>query len=83
MLVELISTIVICISYTIPVVCVSPHAYINSEIFTTVSQFLKDNLGYDVAYKSCEIKNKSGNIFVPDLNKINRDELLSLQLEKY
>lgn len=47
------------------------------------SEFLEVILGCGLNYIPYKIIREGRNILIPDLNKINRDELLSLQLEKY
>jgi len=58
----------------------------NIKEFVTVNnktwEFFKVNPISDKDYISWEIQYEGRNIFVPDLNKIFRDELLSLKLEK-
>ena len=47
------------------------------------SEFLEVILGCGLHYIPYKIIREGRNILIPDLNKINRDELPSLQLEKY
>jgi chemotaxis signal transduction protein len=58
----------------------------NIKEFVTVNnktwQFLKFNPIVDKDYIAWKIEYEGRNIFVPDLDKIFRDELLSLKLEK-
>jgi hypothetical protein len=48
-----------------------------------VSEFSEVILSCYLNYNPCNIISEGRNILMPDLNKINRDELLSLQLAKY